>query len=275
MSLIRTAPAPTRTTSSVILSAGLINIPLGVYTATEPTTVHRKEFLFSDPEVSVGRAPIRKDTDEVISTGQIIRMAQAESGAWVKLTDEEVASIVGASGSCEVVSFIPTKDAGCYLTDGLYQVRPKDEKRGGAAAKAAFALLLAGMTARKVNALVRITMRGTPRYALLTPDGDLLMIATADSIREPMPLPDHKPSKAEVAMVCTLIDAIGIDTPTVVDDISPKVQAFVNDKAVRDNVALPEAAPKPVVVDLTAALAASIDAAKAAKKTARPKTKVA
>jgi Ku protein len=274
MSIIRTAPAPTRSTSSVTLSAGLINIPLSVYTAVESTSVVRREFLNGDPDIPVGRTPIRKDTDAIVSQGDVVRMAQADNGAWVALTDDEVAACVGAPGSCEVVTFVPAKDAGQYLTDGLYQVRPKNDKRGGAAATAAFALLLAGMTARKVYALVQITMRGTPRYALLTTEGDLLLIATADSVREALPLPDHKPSKAEVAMVCSLIDAIGIDAPAVTDDVSPKVRAFINDKAASSGATVPEALPRPVVVDLTAALEASIKAAKAAKA-ARPKGKVA
>jgi DNA end-binding protein Ku len=251
----------------VTLSAGLINIPLSVFTATETTAVTRKEFLNGDPNIPVGRAPIRKDTEAIVHTADVTRMVEADNGTWVTLTDDEVAGCVGAPGGCEVVSFVPVKDAGRYLTDGLYQVRPKVDKRGGAAATAAFSLLLAGMAARKVHALVRITMRGTPRYGLLTVEGDLLMIATADNVREALPLPDHKPSKAEVTMVCSLIDAIGIESPTVVDDASPKVRAFVNEKAGPGNVtAIKSAAPLSAPVDLTEMLTASIEAAKAAKK---------
>lgn len=269
MSIIRNAPAPSRATSSVTLSAGLINIPLSVYTAVETTAVVRREFLNGNPDVPVGRAPIRKDTDAIVHQGDVTRMAQADSGAWVQLDDDEVAGCVGTPGGCDVVSFVPVKDAGRYLVDGLYQVRPKNDKRGGVAATAAFSLLLAGMAARKVHALVRVTMRGTPRYGLLTVDGDLLMIATADSVREALPMPEHKPTKAEVTMVCSLIDAIGIEAPVVVDDTAPKVRAYVNDKATSKGVAPLKAVPAPpVMVDLTDMLEASIKAAKAARKAA-------
>lgn len=263
MSIIRTAPAPTRATSSVVLTAGLINIPLGVYTATETTTVTRKEFLNGDPSIPVGRSPIRRDTDEVIDSAAITKMAQADDGAWVVLADDEIAECVGVSGGCDVVTFVPTKDTGRYLTDGLYQLRPKNGK-GGPAAQAAFGLLLAGMKARKVNALVRFNMRATPRYGLLTAEGDLLLIVTADAVRQAMPLPAASPSKTELAMVTSLIDAIGVETPTVVDDFTPKVRQYLATKATTGGAkSAPTPAPaKPVIVDLTDLLSRSIEQAK-------------
>ena len=266
MSIIRTAPAPTRATSSVVLSAGLINIPLSVYTAVESTTVERQEFYKGNPDVKVGRAPIRYDTGFVIDKGDITRMAQATDGTWVVLTDDEINDCVGLSGGCEVVSFVPVKDAGQYLTNGLYQVRVKNEKRGGTAAIEAFSLLIAGMKARKVHALVKFALRGAPRYALLTADGDLLLIATADAVREELPLLWMKHTKAEVDMVTSLIDAIGIDTPVLTDDIAVAVQTYVNDKAVKGgkpSVHTPTPAPAGELVDIVGRLQASIDAVKA------------
>lgn len=268
MSIIRNAPAPTRATSSVTLTAGLISIPLSLYTSVESTNVVRKEFYNGNPDISVGRVAVRKDNGVVIQTTDVVRMAQASNGTWVELTDDEINGCISVSG-CEVVSFVPVKDAGQYLTDGLYQVRPKNDK-GGAAAAGAFSLLLAGMATRKVHALVRFAMRGTPRYALLTADADLLLIATADAVREALPLVAMKHDKAQVAMVVSLIDAIGVDTPVIVDDIAPKVQAFVDDKASKGGVATTATAPAaaPNIIDLSEMLAASIAQAKSRKKAA-------
>ena len=168
MSIIRTAPAPTRATTSVVLTVGVVPIPLSVFTAVESTGVVRHEFFNGNADISVGRSPIRRDTGEVIDQADVTRMAQADDGTWVLLDNDEVEAASGAPGGCEVVTFVPVKDAGQYLIDGLYQVRPKIDKRGGAAATAAFATLLAGMTARKVHALVKVKLRGTPRYGLLT-----------------------------------------------------------------------------------------------------------
>lgn len=268
MPITRTAPAPQRATTSITLSAGMLAIPLAVYTGTETTAVTRREFLDGNPDIPVGRVSVRRDTNEPVDVAAVTRMAQADDGTWVVLDDHEIATATaGLSGDCDVVGFIPVTDAGQYLTDGLYQVRPKNGKRGNAAATAAFGLLLAGMNERKVHALVHVTMRGVPRYALLTTDGDLLPIVTADGIRQARDLPDTQPTKAEVDMACALIDAIGIDTPVVVDDSAPKVRAYVNDKAATGGVNQTGVSPAatPTVVDLAALLAASIDAAKAKK----------
>ena len=268
MSIIRSAAAPQRSTTSVTLLAGMLAVPLAVYTGTETTSVVRREFLGGNPDIPVGRVSVRRDTNEPVDMADVTRMAQSSNGTWVTLDDDEIASVAGPSGGCEVIEFVPVDKADRYLTDGLYQLRPKTDKRGGAATSAAYGLLLAGMAQRKVHALVQVTMRGTPRYALLTSGGDLLTIATADSIRQRRDLPSVQPSTAELDMVCQLIDAIGVGAPTLVDDVSVKVQQYVDGKAATGGVTQSGAAlpPGPAPIDLAAVLQASIDAAKAAKE---------
>ena len=231
------------------LRAGLINIPLQVFTAVESTSIVRKEFLDGNPDISVGRVTVRKDTDAPIDSTQVTRMAQADDGTWVVLTDDEINDCVARDGDCEVVTFVPIASTDQYLIDGMYQVRVK--KTG----HVAFSLLLTGMKARKVHALVRFALRGTPRYGLLTVEGDLLLIATADAVRTPLPIAHLKHSKAERAMITSLIDAIGVSTPVVLDDVAPKVQAFVNNKA--------KAPIASTHTDILEVLLASIEAAKA------------
>lgn len=265
MTITRTAPAPTRATTSVTLTAGLITIPLSVFTSVEDTSVVRKEFLDGNPDIPVGRVPVRKDNDAIVDAAQVTRMAQASDGTWVVLTNDEIVDCVDAT-SGEIVSFVPIKDAGQYLTDGLYQVRVKSDTKGIAAIQA-LSLLFAGMRQRKVHALVRFALRGAPRYALLTADGDLFMIVPANGIREAMGLNWVKHTKAEVDMVCMLIDTIGVDAPVVTDDVAPKVQAYIDDKARKGGVA-PSAAPAkalPNIVDLSDLIQASIKQAKASK----------
>lgn len=259
------APAPVRATTSITLAAGLLNIPLSVYTGTETTRVERKEFFQGDPNIPVGRAPIRKDTEAVIDQSDVVRMAQASNGTWVALTDDEIAASTSARGVAEIVAFVPAKDIGEYLTENMGQVRPKREKgKPNPAAERAFALLIAGMKARKVGALVKVAMRGPARFAILTTTGDFLYVYTADAIRQPQPLSEFKFDKREVDLAGSLIEAIGIDTPVLTDDTAPVIQAFVDAKA---GGAPAKATPTPSAApdNLLAALEASIAAAKAGK----------
>lgn len=270
-----TAEAPTRVTTSFTLSWGLVSIPVGVYTGTEATRVTRKEFTTQADAgfVEVGRAPIRKDTGDVIHAGEVDRYAQADSGEWVLLHDAEIAECTSPKGLGEIVSFVPVKDIGNYLAENQVQVRPKASKgKVDPAADRAFALLITVLAKRKLVALVKVALRGPARYGLLAADGTFTLVYTADAIRQPLPLPEHKFTEKELSLATTLIDAVGIDTPLITDDTAPVVQEYVNSKA--SGVVFTPAEPVVPTVDLMAALSASIDAAKAAKPKAK-KGKVA
>ena len=264
--MFATAPMPIRAHTSITLSAGMLNIPLSVYTSTEETRVSRKEFLNGDTNVAVGRAAIRKDTGEVVDNLSVTRMAEASNGTWVTLTDDEIAACTSERGLAEVVTFVPAKDVSMYLVEGLYQVRPKIVKgKPDTAASRALAMLFAGMKARKVVALVKVAMRGPARYALLDSDGNFVLIRTADAVRKAIPLDDEFHfTKGEIAMVTTFIETFGIDTPVITDDTAPVVQAYVDAKA--GGAPTKKVAQPPVATDdLMAAFEASISAAKAKK----------
>jgi len=267
MSTTALAPAPTRASNSFTLAFGVLNIPLSVYTGTEQTRVSRKEFLDGDCDIPVGRSPIRQDNGEVVPSDRVVRMAQASTGAWVVLTDDEIADATSTvRGVGDIVTFVPAKAVGEYLAEDQVQVRPKAEKgKSNAAAEKAFALLLATMKKKKVVALVKVALRGPARHGLLFPDGSFVFVRTADQVREARPLAEHKFSDAELKLAEALIDAVGTDTPVITDDTAPAVRAFVESKAT--GVA-PPAKPEQgdaIPLDIMAALSASIDAAKAAK----------
>ena len=107
-------------------------------------------------------------------------------------------------------------------------------------------------------------MRGPARYALLTTEGDLRLVLTADAVRQPVALPLVSVAKTEVALATSLIDAIGVDTPVVTDDTAPVVKAYVNSKA--SGAPTKSVPTAPAATDnLLAAFEASIEAAKASK----------
>lgn len=265
MSTTALAPAPQRASNSFTLAFGVLNIPLGVYTGTEETRVSRSEFLDGDAAIPVGRSPIRKDTGEVIPSDRVVRMAEASNGAWVTLTDDEIADCTCPKGVGDIVTFIPVKDVGNYAAQDVAQVRPKAVKgKADKAGEKAFALLLAVLRKKKVVALVRVALRGPARYALLAHDGSFTYVRTADQVREARPLNDEfKFSPQELALAEALLDAVGIDTPVLTDDTAPAVRAFVDSKA--KGVAAPAKPAVPVITDIMADLEASIAAAKAAK----------
>src|SRR5262245_18666666 len=228
------APSPTRPYTSITIGYGMVTFgPLSVYTSTEETRVSRQEFLHGDINIPVGRSPIRKDTGAVVETADVTRMAKATNGNYVILTDDEIATCTLPRGIAEIVSFVHRDEFDAYLTENLYQVRPKvDKGKHNPAVERAFAVLLAGLRERNVGALIKVSVRGPARYAILTAEADLLMVKSVDHVRQPLPLADLDAVPVrERNMAVQFIDAIGIASPAIIDDTAPVVQGFVDAKA--------------------------------------------
>jgi DNA end-binding protein Ku len=257
------AGEPTRATTSVTLSFGLINIPLSVYTGTETTRVNRREFYKGDSAVEVGRAAVRKDTGEVIESADVTRMALADNGVWVALSDDEIAACTSPRGLAEIVSFVPDKFVDQYLTENVYQVRPKREKgKANPAAERAYSILTTALRKRKVHALVQVAMRGPARYALLDSRGNFKLVYSADQVRKPIAEPLVEVTEQELNLATMLIDTVGVEVPVLTDTTAPVVQAFVNEKA---SGVTPPPAPTPPAVsapDLIQQLLDSLTASK-------------
>ena len=81
------APQPNRSTNSITLSWGMINIPCSVYTGTESVSVARKEFV-AGTDHPVGRVSIDKVDGTVVDRADVIKMAEATSGVMVELDDD-------------------------------------------------------------------------------------------------------------------------------------------------------------------------------------------
>lgn len=260
------APAPSRSTASVTLAWGLVNVPLSVYSATQEVRVARKEYTADGH--CVGRTAVDKETGEVVPTDAIVKMVAASNGVLVELTDQEMAELTAPNARCEVVSFIPVDAVGSvYLSDAHYQVRPQRTKTKGTpdlAGQQAFALLFTSMARRKVAALVRIALRGPAKYAAIMPDGTMHTLHYAEGVRETLPFPDVALPAGAEAMADQLIDLVGIDLPSLDDTTGAAVLAYVDAKAggTTPTPTAPAAAP---VNDVMGALMASIDAAKASK----------
>lgn len=253
------APTPNRASTSFTLSWGMLNIPVSAYAGTEQVAVQRKEFV-TGTDHAVGRISIDKVLGATIDRADVVRRAESTSGVWVDLSDDEIVDVTMPKGLAEVETFIFTKNLGQYVTEGLYQVRPKRVKgKSDPSGVKALTLLFDAMRRRKVVALVKVAMRGPARYAILDAEGNLRFVVTADAIRQPMDLPAAPVSKQESDLALALIDAVGVTTPTLVDTTALAVQAFVDQKAAG---VVPEVTPEPTVTgpDLLAGLMASIEA---------------
>jgi DNA end-binding protein Ku len=227
-----TASAPNRSTTSLTISFGLINIPVSVYTATVDTKTVRHEFTKDGHPV--GRKLVDKVTGDEVAYGDIIKAVEHGS-VLVPLDDDEIAEATGhESGVAPIVGRIPLASlATDFITEKVYQLRPKSDKKVKTANDKAFALLVETLAASDEAALVKVSIRGAvARWGAVTPDGYLRILHSADQVREALPLPDADLSDAELALAKQLLAAIpSVDVTALRDESSELVEEFVATKA--------------------------------------------
>jgi DNA end-binding protein Ku len=261
---IAQAPEPTRSTGTITLSWGLVNMSLAIYSSTEEVSLGRKEFVGGDPARPAGRAPIDKTTGKIVDQADIKRLSQADNGMWVEVSDDELAGVIGVRNVAEILAFVPEMNAlSQYVPDGYYQLRPKQNKNvPDPASNKAFSLLSAVMDQMGVYALVRLALRGPARYGLVTPQGELIFVHSTDEVRWAKPLVRAPLDPKEVEMARNLVEAIGIGTPELPNHTARELIKLVNAKAAGQE---PEEAEEPAttkVDDIMSIVQASIAARK-------------
>lgn len=269
--------------TAVQISWGLVQIPvrLHIVTDSDRTIPSRSTFVkVGDEFHPVGYKNYDKITDEVLAAdAEIVKRANVGDDLWAELTDAEIEEHSTLTpGRAEIMSFVPMADVAAHYVIEKYGTWVPEKMKVGKtkvadpnASKAA-QLLRTAMAERDVAALVMVPTRGGGQFVALFADGRLGWLVYAENVRN-VPLPEPvELTDAEVAMAGQLIDSIGIDTPVLHDEAGARIREYLVAKA-----ALPEGekvetvavAKAPVVVDLMAALAASVEQATAAKPKAK------
>lgn len=202
------APAPSRATSSTVLTAGLMSIPVKIYAGTDKTGIQTKRYVRGEDGVliKVGQRNVREDTGATVEWGDIVSVVETEHGP-VEISKEEREAAYGAPGSADIEAFVPLGEfsSGAFLPDGLLQIRP------GKGAEQPFAVLIASMRKRGVVAIGKAVLRkgsAATTFALL-PTGAAYRLAPSSSVRAPLPLPEVAADKAPaVEAAGALIDAM-------------------------------------------------------------------
>lgn len=201
-------------------------------------------------------------------------------GQYVTLTREEVQALAPErSRSIDVEQFVETSAVDPIYFESRYYVAPD---RG---AVTAFQLLRKGMLETDRMAIAWITLRQRRYLAAIRPYGEEAMLLTtmvhADEVLPAefwMPESGAPPAEKELKMARMLIDALAgpFEPERFTDEHRERVLKAIEQKT---PIGSPAAAPSPTrVLDLMAALEASVKAAKAArareeKEQARPERK--
>ena len=258
-----------RTIWSGSLSFGLVNLPVGLFPATSDKSIHFNQFETGTSD-RIRYKKVNERTGQEVDASRIVKGVDTGGGSYVILSDEELASVQPErSQSIDVTGFVDLAEIDPIYFRSSYFLAPKGE-----AAKKAYALLRTSMRAANKVAIASLIMRGKEYLVAIRPGDEVLILSTLyfnDEIRQPadeLPaLPsDAAVSEREVQMAELLIESMATEwTPDAYHDVyRDKVQELIDEKAAGHTVEVETAkVTTPKVVDLMAALEASMDRAKA------------
>ena len=256
---------------------GLVTIPVKLYLATESKGVSFN-MLHSECHGRIQMKTYCPTDDVFIERGDTVRGYEVSPGQYVVVTDSDLASVpLKTVRSIEIEQFVPIAADGeaTRFVKQAYYLEPDP------IARKAFYLLKQVLAERGLRAIAKIVLKDREQLASLDPLASTMLLSTLywpDEIRSTaelaLPEPDVQIKPAERAMAEQLIDAMTgeFNRSAYHDEYREALVAIVESKAAGAEIAPSAAAPAADVIDLMAALEASVAAAKAGRATEAPMT---
>ena len=255
---------------------GLVTIPVKLYLATDSKGISFNMLHATD----LSRIQMKTYCpveDEVISRADTVRGFEYAPGEYVVVTDEDLERVpLKTVRSIEIELFTEARrDTGTVrFVKSAYYLEP--DKIG----QKAFALLKSVLAEKGLTAICKVVIKDREALAALDPFEDTLLLSTLhwpDEIRATdeldLPSAEQEFKPAEKAMAEQLVAAMTgeFDPANYHDEYREALMAVIEEKVAGHEIVAPEApAATSNLVDLMAALEASVNAAKSAREAGAP-----
>ncbi|WP_275294164.1 Ku protein [Amycolatopsis sp. La24] len=249
------------------VSFGLVSIPIQLYAATENKNVSLRQVHVADG----GRIQYKRfcsiDGEEV-PYSDIAKGYELPDGEMVVITDADLAELpLPTQRSIDVLEFVPLESIDPIRFDRTYYLEPQKN------AVKPYVVLRDALQKASHVAIAKVAVRQRESLALLRVVDDVLVMTTmlwADEVRVPdFPFLHEDPPQVrpqEVTMAGSLIDSLSepvFEPEKYSDSYREALEAMIEAKAGGgETVGAPKQGEKAEVVDLMAALEASVSAAK-------------
>ncbi|HEX6446211.1 MAG TPA: Ku protein [Streptosporangiales bacterium] len=250
------------------LSFGLVSVPVGLYSGTTDKTPHFHQFERGTAD-RVRNKRVNERTGDEVDYDDIVKGAEVSGGDYVIVDPDELEAIApGRSRLMEINEFVDVDEIDPSYYRRTYYLGPS----GDEAAKP-YGLLRDAMDIAGKAAIATFVMRNKEYLAAIRPDGQTLVLETLyfeDEIRDPKKevpsLPARNRSgKKERDVAVSLIESMTEkwQPGDFEDTYRAKVDKLIRDKRKGKEVVAEGEPPESTnVVDLMAALEASVDRAK-------------
>ncbi|MEO8462418.1 MAG: Ku protein [Chloroflexota bacterium] len=256
---------------------GLVTIPIKLYLATESRAGVSFNMLHAPDLSRIQMKVYCPVEDEVISRSDTVKGFEYAPGQYVVLTDEDLESLpLKTIRSIEIEQFVETSEAETHtrFVKQAYYIEP--DKIG----RKAFALLKSVLMDKGLTAICKIVIKDREALAALNPFENTMLLSTLywpDEIRalKELDLDDEAPvfKPAEKVMAEQLIGAMTgeFDPMQYRDEYRTALMQIIESKVEgREFAAAPEVEESSNLIDLMAALKASVKAATSARAAASP-----
>ena len=250
------------------LAFGLVNIPVGLYSATEDRTVHFNQFQQGTSD-RIRYKRVNERTGEEVNYRDIVKGREVDDDTYVLLTDEELESVEpGRTRTIDITDFVDLAEVDPIYFQRTYYLAPR-----GDGADRSYALLHQAMAETNRAGIATLVMRSKEYLVAVRPQEEILALETmyfADEIRDPIDATGYEPSgqpakPRELTVAQQLIESMTTDwDPTRYEDTyRERVEQLIESK--RNGEEIETAAPAPrasKVVDLTETLRRSVEEAR-------------
>jgi DNA end-binding protein Ku len=255
------------------ISFGLVNIPIKLYTAVSRKTVHFNQ-LDSRSGARIRYQKVSAADGEEVPSEAIVKGYELSSGEYVTVGDDELGALdPEASRTIDIEAFVDLVDIDPVMYDSAYLVAPDK------ATVKPYALLVQAMEESGKVAVARFVMRTKQYLCAIRPKDGSLVLSTmvyADELVDPHEISEIEAAEGvevsdkELKMARQLVESLSepFEPERFEDTYRQRVLELIERKASGDDEVLTP--PTPVsedkVVDLMAALEASVAEAKEARK---------
>lgn len=259
-----------QTVWSGAISFGLVSVPVKLTPATKSRDVSFNQ-LDKETGARIRYRRVSEQSGEEVPSDRIVKGFEIEKGRYVVVEKPELDALAPkATHTIEIEDFVDLASIDPVYFDTPYYVMadPKAAKP--------YRLLVRAMTELSKVAIGRVVIRAKERLVAIRPVDGVLCVETmryADEILSPAQVataPDEEveePSERELAMARQLVEALAADfePDKYHDEYREQLLALIDAKAAGEEiVSQPEPEAPAQVVDLMAALEASLERAKSA-----------
>lgn len=241
------------------ITFGMLSIPVNLYIAARSESVSFNQ-LHATCGNRMKQSLCCPACDRAVSRDEIAKGYEYEKDTYVTFSPDEIAAMAPKSGKImEILEFVNESDVDPLYFDASFFLQPD------AAGVKAYALLSAAMNQSGRLGVARVTMHNREHIVLVRPTKNGLTLHTMffqDEVRSRDAIVAPELNDAEVEMATALIDsmATSFEPAKYTDEFKTGLQAMIQAKLSGTETPKPAAAPKAPVVDLMAALKASLAA---------------